>query len=318
MIKIGNVRIKGKTVLAPMCSVSTLPYRILCKRYGAALGFSEMIDADVEQYGKYRFKKEFNTAEIERPIAVQIFGSDPKKLAKSAHAMEAMNADIVDINMGCPSIKLSRNNSGAVLLKDKKLIAEIISRASTTASIPVTAKIRLGIDSKKDTVSIAKIIETAGAAAITVHGRTMRDKYTGKADWDMIKKVKEAVGIPVIGNGDVFCAQDAKDMIDKTGCDLVMIGRGAIGNPFIFKQCEEYLKNGTIIPDPTAKEKFEVYKTMCALMDKYKRINPKLKDYKVQACWFTKNVSGGREARAEIGTCKTKDEIESVFSKLCE
>ncbi|MCK5593861.1 MAG: tRNA dihydrouridine synthase DusB [Candidatus Aenigmarchaeota archaeon] len=318
MIKIGDVRIKGKTVLAPMCAVSTLPYRILCKRHGAALVFSEMIDADVEQYGKYRFKKEFNTAEIERPVVAQIFGSNPKKIAESAEVMADMNADIVDINMGCPSIKLSRNNAGAILLKDQKLIADIISSAASTTSVPVTAKIRLGIDSSKDTVKIAKIIERAGASAITVHGRTMRAKYAGKADWDMIRKVKDAVGIPVIGNGDVFCAQDAKDMLDQTGCDLVMIGRGAIGNPFIFKQCEEYIKSGKIIPDPVAKEKYDAYRTLCDLMDIYKLIKPQLKDYKVNACWFTKGVSGGREARHEIGTCKTKEEVDAVFSRLCE
>ncbi|NOQ56168.1 MAG: tRNA dihydrouridine synthase DusB [Nanohaloarchaea archaeon] len=317
MINIGNVRIKGKTVLAPMCAVSTLPYRILCKRHGAALVFSEMIDADVEQYGKYRFKKEFNTAEIERPVAAQIFGSDPKKLAESAQVMADMNADIVDINMGCPSIKLSRNNAGAILLKDQKLIADIISSAASTTSIPVTAKIRLGIDSSKDTVKIAKIIERAGASAITVHGRTMRAKYAGTADWDMIRKIKDTVGIPVIGNGDVFCAQDAKDMLEQTGCDLVMIGRGAIGNPFIFRQCEDYLKSGKIITDPTAKDKITAYNTMCDLMDRYKRIKPQLKDYKVQACWFSKGVSGGREARMKIGTCETKDEIDAVLDGLC-
>ena len=176
---------------------------------------------------------------MKRINRAKIMSKDPEIFKKAVNIALTKKPDFIDINMGCPSIKLSRNNAGAILLKDKKLIADIISSASSTTSIPVTAKIRLGIDSSKDTVTIAKIIEKAGASAITVHGRTMRDKYAGKADWDMIRKVKDAVGIPVIGNGDVFCAQDAKDMFDKTGCDLVMIGRGAIGNPFIFRQCED-------------------------------------------------------------------------------
>ncbi|MBW6451557.1 MAG: tRNA dihydrouridine synthase DusB [DPANN group archaeon] len=318
MMKIGGVRIDGKTVLAPMCSVTTLPFRILCKRYGAALVFTEMISADAGSYVYYDQKHGFNTTVEEKPVVSQIFGSDPYKLANCAYKMEEMKADIIDINMGCPSLKLSRSNAGAMILKDEKLVADIISSVSSTVSCPVTAKIRMGINSNKDTVKIAKIIEQAGASAITVHARTMKQKYMGVADWDMIKKVKDAVSIPVIGNGDVFSSSDAKRMIDITGCDLVMIGRKAIGNPFIFQQCEHYFKTGEILSEPTLNEKFEAYKTLCSLMEQYLTYKPDLKDYRINACWFTKHVKGGRDARVVMARCKSKEDIDEVINEFCE
>ncbi len=313
-MKIGSANIKGKVVLAPMCSVTTLPYRILCRRYGAAAVWSEMVDADGFFYKKHRTPKTFMTVKEEHPVAAQLFGSNTENLVKAAKIILEDPVDIIDVNMGCPSFKLARKNAGAIMLKDTELIKDVVTSLSGSIDTPVTAKIRLGFDSAKDTIKIAKVIEKAGASAITVHARTMKDKYTGVADWNMIKKVKEAVGIPVIGNGDVRTPEDCKKMLEDTKCDLVMIGRAAIGNPFIFKRCNHYLETGEILPEPTAHEKVEAYDTLCELMDKY--YEPQLKDYRFHACWFTKNLIGGREARLAITKCESKDDIRRILGTL--
>jgi len=250
-LKIGNVELRNQTVLAPMAGVTDLPFRLLCHEQGAGLLSMEMVSAKAISFHNKNTESLMEIDEKEHPIALQLFGSDPDLISEVAKRIEERPFDILDINMGCPVPKVVNNGEGSALMKNPKLIGEIVEKTVKAIKKPVTIKIRKGFnDSLINAVEIAKIAEQSGAAAIAVHGRTREQYYSGKADWDIIRQVKEAVKIPVIGNGDVTSPEMAKAMLEQTGCDGVMIGRGAKGNPWIFRQIVHYLETGEKLEKP--------------------------------------------------------------------
>ena len=248
-LTIGNVTLDNNVILAPMAGVTDLPYRVLCREQGCGLVCMEMVSAKAVLYKNRNTKELLEVDPRERPVSLQLFGSDPEILSKIAGELEEGPYDIFDINMGCPVPKIVKNGEGSALMRNPKLVQEILSAMVRTLKKPVTVKIRKGFDdSSVNAVEIAKIAEGCGVSAIAVHGRTREQYYSGKADWDIIRQVKEAVSIPVIGNGDVFTPEDAKRMVEETGCDGIMVARGAKGNPWIFREIAEYLETGRMPP----------------------------------------------------------------------
>ena len=258
---IGNVEVKGKTVLAPMAGICNSAFRKIIKEMGCALVYAEMVSDKAIFYRNEKTRDMLFMEQIERPIAQQIFGSDKESFVEAAKYIEkVMNPDIIDINMGCPVPKVAlKSQAGAALLKNPEKIYEIVSSVVAAVKCPVTVKIRSGWDQNSiSAVEVAKICEKAGASAITVHPRTRSQGYSGQADWSIIKKVKENVHIPVIGNGDITDIYKAKAMLEETGCDLIMIGRGVLGNPWLIREINAYLEDGTILPKPTDEEKIDM------------------------------------------------------------
>ena len=257
-MKIGKLELENNVFLAPMAGVTDLPFRILCKEMGCGLVYSEMVSAKGILYDNKNTTELLEIDSKERPVAVQLFGSDPEILGAMAKKIEQYPIDIIDVNMGCPAPKIVKNGEGSCLMKTPELVGRIVKSLVESQSKPVTIKFRKGFDDDHvNAVEIAKIAEANGASAVAVHGRTREQYYSGKADWDIIKQVKEAVNIPVIGNGDVFTPQDAKNLLEHTGCDAIMVGRGAQGNPWIFKRILHYLQTGELLPEPTAEERVE-------------------------------------------------------------
>ena len=253
--KIGDVQIDNPFVLAPMAGVTDLPFRRLCKEQGAGLICMEMVSAKAISFHNKNTEALMEIDPVEHPISLQLFGSEPGLMGEVAKSIEERPFDILDINMGCPVPKVVNNGEGSALLKNPRLIADIVKSVSQAIKKPVTVKVRIGFEKEKvDIVDIARRVEDAGAAAIAVHGRTREQYYSGKADWDAIRRVKEAVSIPVIGNGDVDSPKKAEDMLRETGCDGVMVGRAVRGNPWIFRELNHYFATGEILPRPSAKE----------------------------------------------------------------
>ena len=255
-MKIGNVQLDNEVFLSPMAGVTDLPFRKICKEKGCGMLYTEMINAKALCYDDENTKKMLKIEEGEHPVAVQIFGSDPEFMGKAAAIMNEYSNEILDINMGCPAPKVVKNGDGSALMRNPKLDAEVLSSVVKNSKKPVTLKIRKGWDDDSvNAVEIAKIAQECGISALAIHGRTREQFYSGKADWDIIAEIKQAIDIPVIGNGDVFEVQDAVNMLEKTKCDAIMIGRGAQGNPWIFKRINHYMKTGEILPEPTLEEK---------------------------------------------------------------
>ncbi|MFA6309539.1 MAG: tRNA dihydrouridine synthase DusB, partial [Clostridia bacterium] len=241
---IGDIRIENNVFLAPMAGITDMAFRLLCKEKGCGLLYTEMVSAKGMHFNDRKSKFLTNTDKAEMPVALQIFGCDPTIMADIARKLDKTDVSIIDINMGCPTQKITKNGEGAALMKNPKLVADIVKNVSNATSKPVTVKIRKGWNDSINAVEIAKIAEDSGAKAVAVHGRTREQFYSGDADWGIISDIKNAISIPVIGNGDIIKPEDAEKMIDETGCDAVMIGRGAQGNPWIFSRTVEYLKSG--------------------------------------------------------------------------
>ena len=255
-MKIGNVQLDNEVFLSPMAGVTDLPFRTICKEKGCGMLYTEMINAKALCYDDENTKKMLRMEKDEHPVAVQIFGSDPEFMGKAASIMNQYPNEVLDINMGCPAPKVVKNGDGSALMKNPKLAAEVLTAVVKNSEKPVTLKIRKGWDDDCiNAVEIAKIAQECGISALAIHGRTREQFYSGKADWDIIAEIKQAIDIPVIGNGDVFEVQDAVNMLEKTKCDAIMIGRGAQGNPWIFNRINHYMKTGEILPEPTLEEK---------------------------------------------------------------
>ena len=312
MFKIGNVEIKNNVCLAPMAGVCDSAFRTIIKSMGCGLIEAEMVSDKAIMYGSNKTKDMLYMTDYERPISQQIFGSDKESFKVAAkYIYENMHPDIIDINMGCPVPKVAISaQAGSALLKDPDKVYEIVSSVVETVPIPVTVKIRSGWDSDSiNAVEIAKIAEKAGASAITVHPRTRAQGYSGNADWSIIKKVKDAVSIPVIGNGDIKTCYDAKRMMEETGCDAIMIGRGVLGNPWLIKECIDYLENGTEPTEVSIQDKIDMLKKHAELLIKTKSEKVAMLEMRTHAAYYIKGLPNSTDMKNKIFQMKTKEEL---------
>ncbi len=310
--KIGNVEIANRYVLAPMAGITSTSYRSICKKMGAGLVVGEMVSDKALVYESKKTYELLKMDELERPISEQIFGSDPETMAKAAKIVEDyMHPDIIDINMGCPVPKVAiKNEAGSALLKNPEKVREIVSAVVKAVSVPVTVKIRIGWDNEHiNAVKIAKICEEAGAKAIFVHGRTRSEGYTGHAHLDVIKEVVDAVNIPVIGNGDITSCYDAKNMLDYCGCTAVMIGRGALGNPWIFRDCIDYIDNNKEIKKVSIEEKKEMMKKNIQEIVKEKGEKLGILNLRTILMYYLKGLPNTKNLKLEICKCESVDEL---------
>lgn len=300
-------KLKGKAILSPMAGVTDVAFRALCKRYGAALTCTEFIHSTAIVRENARTMKMLEKDEIEKPVAIQLFGKNFEDVVSAGKIVQEA-FDIVDINCGCPAWKVIKTGAGSELLKEPEGIRELVKLLVENLDVPVTVKIRKGINEENiNAVEVAKIVESAGAAAISIHGRTQKQGYSGKADWDIIKKVKLSVKIPVIGNGDVFTPEDFKKRLEESGVDYILVARGAIGNPYIFKQINDYLETGKY----DNKDKIEMFFEYLELAKKH---GIEFKQIKSQAVSFTKGLVGGSEIRRDINAVNNLDELEKLMN----
>lgn len=316
-LNIGGVPLKSHAVLAPMAGVSDRAYRELCVRFGAAYCISEMVSSKALSFNSKKSEELMEISDLERPCGIQIFGDDPKCMADAAkHALEN-KPDIIDINMGCPAPKISSNGSGSALMKNPRLCGEIVKAVTAVTDIPVTVKIRKGWDDDSvNAVEVAKICESAGAAAITVHGRTRQQYYKPPVDYNIIKAVRESVSVPVIANGDIDSAERAKEVMDITGCDLVMIGRATLGNPWIFSQINAYLENPNVkIHTPDLEERLGVMIEHIGKMVEYKGEHMAMLQARKLVVGYFKGMKGAAALRNEAGKIKTLDDLYELRQK---
>ena len=317
--KIGNVEIKNQVVFAPMAGVSNISYRQIIKEMGVGLIYSEMISTMGIVYNGKKTIDLINFNENERPISIQIFGSDLKSFVEAAKYIEEnFHPDIIDINMGCPVPKVAiKSQAGSALLKDPNKIYEIVKAVVDNTNTPITVKIRSGWDDKHiNAVEVAQKIESAGASAIAIHARTRSQGYSGSANWNIIKEVKQSVKIPVIGNGDITSPELAKQMLNETGCDAIMIGRATLGNPWIIKEIVHYLDTNELLPKPTNTEKIEMIKTHYNLLKKYSNTTHALLEIRTHALWYLKGIPGTKEIKAKICQAKTEEEFMNIIKEL--
>lgn len=316
-MKIGNVELENKVFLAPMAGVTDMPFRILCREQGCGLVYTEMVSAKGMHYNDNKSMDLTRIDEKERPAAVQIFGSDPDIMGGIAERLNDSDASIIDINMGCPTPKITKNGEGSALMMKPQLVGEIIRSVSGRSQKPVTVKIRKGWDDRHiNAVEIAKIAEENGAKAVTVHGRTREQLYSGKADWDIISKVKKSVSIPVIGNGDIVRPEDAAKMLSETGCDAVMIGRGAQGNPWIFGRTLHFLKTGELFPEPSVDEKINMIIRHMKMLIALKGEHIGICEMRKHVAWYIKGLRNSTYVKELVFKSTSGEEIIELLSEF--
>lgn len=321
MFKVGNVQIKNKIVFAPMAGVSNISFRTIIKEMGAGLIYSEMISTMGIKYQSKKTIDLINFNESERPISIQIFGNDVDTFVQAAKYIEEnYHPDIIDINMGCPVPKIAlKSQAGSALLKNPDKIYEIVKEVVEQTSTPISVKIRSGWDEEHiNAVEVAKKIEQAGASLIAIHARTRSQGYSGKANWDIIRQVKENVKIPVIGNGDIKTIYDAKQMLEETKCDAVMIGRATLGNPWFIKECVEYIENNKIIEKPTNIEKINMIEHHYELLKKYTSEKQALLEIRMHALWYIKKIPNIKTYKNKITSSKTEKEFKELLNEIKE
>ncbi|MCI8374982.1 MAG: tRNA dihydrouridine synthase DusB [Lachnospiraceae bacterium] len=313
-LQIGNVELPNPLILAPMAGVTDLPFRLLCREQGAGLVCMEMISAKAISFHNRNTKKLMQIAPGEQPVSLQLFGSDPKIIGEVAREIEEQPFDILDLNMGCPVPKIVGNGEGSALMKEPKLVEQIVRETVRAVRKPVTIKIRKGFDDNHvNAVEIAKIAEASGAAAVAVHGRTREQYYSGKADWDIIRRVKEAVRIPVIGNGDVDSPKQAKRLFEETGCDGIMIGRGARGNPWLFGEILTYLETGETRPRPSLQEVRQMMLRHARMQIEYKGDYTGIREMRKHISWYTAGYPHSARLRAQINSVESLAELEELI-----
>ena len=318
-LKIGNVALENNLVLAPMAGVCDLPFRVLCKEQGAGLLCMEMVSAKGIFYRNKNTEILLSTSPKERPVSLQLFGADPDIISEMAKKIEGRPFDILDLNMGCPVPKVVNNGEGSALMKNPKLVYEIVSKTVKATRKPVTVKIRKGFDeAHANAPELAKAIEAAGAAAVAVHGRTREQYYSGKADWEVIRQVKEAVSIPVIGNGDLLTGKDVLRMKEQTGCDGFMVGRGAQGNPWVFRQILHFLETGEELPNPEFAEVARMLLRHAREQVLFKGETVGIREMRKHAAWYTSGYHNSAKLRREINGVETYGQLEELFGGLIE
>ena len=311
----GGLEITGKAALAPMAGVADRAFRRICVEYGAAYVVGEMVSSKGLNFGDRKSAELLELGEEERPAAVQLFGDDPEQMARAARLAMAVRPDAIDINMGCPAPKIAGNHCGSALMREPELCRRIVRAVAEAVEVPVTAKIRKGYGRDEvNAVEVAQACAAGGAAAITVHGRTREQMYAPPVDWEIIRRVKEAVDIPVIGNGDVTSAAQAAALYEQTGCDLVMVGRGALGAPWLFAQINAYLQEGRVLPDPPVAKRMTVLLRQISLAVEYKGERVAMREARKHAAWYMRGLRGAAGLRARAGTLETFDDLR----RLCE
>lgn len=320
-MKIGNITLDNNVFLAPMAGVTDLAFRLICKEQGAGLIYTEMVSGKGLYYDDKKTEELMAIDDEERPVALQIFGSDPEVMGRIT--AEKLNhredIDIIDINMGCPTPKIVKNGDGSALMKNPSLAGEITRAVVKASRKPVTVKIRAGWDDNSiNAVEVAKVIEDAGASALAIHGRTREQFYTGKANWDIIRQVKESVSIPVIGNGDIIEPEDGKRMIDETGCDAIMIARGSRGNPWIFSRTISLLKKGEAVPMPSEQERIKTCIKHFELLCKLKGERVAVREMRKHIAWYVKGIRNSAELRNNINTITLKEELISELLRFAD
>ena len=316
-LKIGNVLLENNLILAPMAGVTDLPFRLLCKEQGAGLICTEMVSAKAIYFKNKNTESLMEIDERERPVSLQLFGSEPDLMAEIAKQIEPRNFDILDINMGCPVPKVVNNGEGSALMKNPKLVHKIVSKVSKAIQKPVTVKIRKGFtEDSVNAVEIAKILEDAGAAAVAVHGRTREQYYSGQADWEIIRKVKEAVSIPVIGNGDVDSPQKAEALVKETGCDGIMIGRAVQGNPWLFSRILHYQQTGELLPGPGMEEIKEMILRHAKMQLEYKGNYTGMREMRKHVAWYTTGMPHSASVRRMVNEVESYEQLEELVGRM--
>ena len=316
-LKIGDVSLKNNLILAPMAGVTDLPFRLLCKEQGAGLLCMEMVSAKAIYFNNKNTEELLTIDDREPPVSLQLFGSDPDIISEMAKKIENRPFSILDINMGCPVPKVAGNGEGSALMKNPKLVEEIVSKTAKAIKKPVTVKIRKGFDDEHiNAVEIARIAESAGAAAVAVHGRTREQYYSGKADWNIIRQVKEAVKIPVIGNGDVTSPEAARQLMETTGCDGIMIGRGAQGNPWIFRQILHWMETGEEEPKPDLEEVKAMILRHARMLVEYKGAYTGIREMRKHVAWYTAGYPNSAKLRARVNEIESLEALEHLIQGL--